>query len=72
MTGIHLTGNAYVPTYLLKDLAATEYKGELNLGKLSESYIDNRENWLFFSQEFIFKSCSTGRFFEKLDSGGYQ
>ena len=33
MTGIHLTGNAYVPTYLLKDLAATEYKGELSLGK---------------------------------------
>ena len=37
-TGIHLTGNAYVPTYLLKDLAATEYKGELNLGKLFELF----------------------------------
>ena len=33
-SGIHLTGNAYVPTYLLKVLAATEYKGELSLGDL--------------------------------------
>ena len=43
MTGIHLTANAYVPTYLLKDLAATEYTGELSLGKLSESYFYNRQ-----------------------------
>ena len=59
MTGIHLTANAYVPTYLLKELAATEYKGELSLGKLSESYSDNRENLqFFFSKIFIFKSYS--------------
>ena len=31
-----MTGNSYVPTYLLKILAATEYKGELSLGKLSK------------------------------------
>ena len=31
-----MTGNAYVPTYLLKDLSATEYKGDLSLGKLFE------------------------------------
>ena len=35
-SGIHMTGNAYVPTYLLKDLSATEYKGDLSLGKLFE------------------------------------
>ena len=33
-SGIHLTSNAYVATYLLKDLTATEYTGELNSGKL--------------------------------------
>ena len=38
MTGIHLTANAYVPTYLLKNLSATEYRGELSLGILSENY----------------------------------
>ena len=32
--GIHLTSNAYVATHLLKDLTATEYTGELDLGKL--------------------------------------
>ena len=35
-SGIHLTSNAYVATYLLKDLTATEYKGELDLGNLSK------------------------------------
>ena len=30
--GIHLTANAYVATHLLKDLTATEYEGEINLG----------------------------------------
>ena len=27
-----MTSNAYVPTYLLKDLTATEYTGQLKLG----------------------------------------
>ena len=30
--GIHLTSNAYVATYLMKDLTATEYRGKLDLG----------------------------------------
>ena len=33
--GIHLTANAFVTTHLLKDLTATEYSGEISLGKLS-------------------------------------
>ena len=37
ISGIHLTSNAFVPTYLLKELTATESTGELDLGKLQKS-----------------------------------
>ena len=36
ISGIHLTSNAFVSTYLLKELTATESTGELDLGTLFE------------------------------------
>ena len=33
-SGVHLTANAFVPNYFLKDLTSPSYAGELDLGKV--------------------------------------
>ena len=51
-TGIHLTSNAYVATYLMKDLTATEYTGKLDLGmrKTFRNQKDGKLNMMLIKQ----------------------
>ena len=39
--GIHMTGNSFVPTTLLKDLTATEYSGELDFNVLKQMTLED-------------------------------
>ena len=39
--GIHMTGNSFIPTTLLKDLTATEYSGELDFNVLKQMTLED-------------------------------